>query len=159
MAYRKMSFGEHAARTWERFKAQPKSNLIFAALIIAAIIYVVVPDKRGKEFHRQVEEEIQLARVICEESLGWVLENRKRLKMGQSDLKNFKLNGYSFDLEYVDYPEVLFFDTGFRSATVDSSKVPQQDFFCVFSDPRSSSADFYYDYSKRRWVDKIRFRR
>ncbi|MCB1652350.1 MAG: hypothetical protein KDI46_09895 [Alphaproteobacteria bacterium] len=158
MSYRKLSPAEKLQEIWENIKAVPPVKLWGAGILILVVIYFAFFSGRGKEYHQHVEGELLLARMICEESQGWVLANRERLKIGKADLRTFKLRGETVALKHVKYPEILFLDTGVRGANADSPEV-WQNFVCEVSDPRSHSTHFYYDYQKRRWIDKVRFRR
>jgi Ca2+/Na+ antiporter len=136
-------------------KRQPRSHIVMAVLILCGILYVIFSGGYNAETNQKIEYEIKLAQMICEHSADWVMQDIGRLKMGKSDLKNIKINGESVPLEYVTYPVVLFQDTGIRN--IDGSA--RDDLFCTFPDPRSSSHHFYFNYKKRVWVDRIRFRR
>ena len=139
------------------FKEQSNFKLAIAAIIFIALCYVLFGWKYDKEYNKEVISEIRLAQNICENSLKWVSENTKRLKMGHSDLRNIKINGKKVELEHVKYPEVIFLDSGIRM--IQKNKKTATDLYCVVSDPRSSGTNYYYNYENRLWVNKVRFRR
>lgn len=134
---------------------QPKSRLLMAVLIIAGIVYVFFGFGYGKEYHDQVNTELEMAKFICENSSDYVQQNPDRLKIGKANLKNLEFDGERLELEYVRYPEVIFLESGFSN--LDRSKTAR-DIYCHYSDPRDSTADYYYNYEKRIWKEKIRFR-
>lgn len=134
---------------------QPKSRIVAAALIVGGLCYVVFGFGYGKEYHEQVNKELELAKFICENSRDYVQQNPERLKIGHADLKNLRFGGEKIELEYVRYPEVIFLESGF--VNLNRSKTAR-DIYCHYSDPRDSTAKHYYNYEKRTWQNKIRFR-
>lgn len=137
-------------------KEQSKGTFIFAALILVIALYLGFKTPQGSAYNQQVSEELNLAVALCENSIGYVMSDPKRLKHGKSDLQNLKLNGQKVELEYVRYPQILFLDSGIRNITREKTA---RDIYCYVKDPRSSGAEYYFNYETRRWVDRVRFRR
>lgn len=135
---------------------QPKARIFMAILILCGIVYVIFGFGYGKDYHNRVNTELEIAKFICENSQEYVQKNPERLKLGKANLKNFAVDGERFELKYVKYPQVIFLESGFSN--IDRSKTAR-DIFCTYSDPRDSTADYYYNYEKHIWQDKIRFRR
>ena len=142
-------------RIW--FKEQSSNSLFFAVFVIVAIIYVGFGFGYDKDYHKNVIAELRLAQKICENSLNWVQADPKRLKMGQSDLKNIKVKGKKIELKHVKYPSVVFLDSGIRK--INDRRATATDLYCVLKDPRSGGAEYYFNYDQRRWVDRVRFHR
>ncbi len=134
---------------------QPNSRLIISVLIIIGAGYVVFGFGYGKEYHEQVNEELELAKMICETSADFIQRNPERLKHGKSELNKLTYNGERIKLEHVKYPEIIFLESGFVNLNRTKSA---RDVFCYYSDPRDSSADYYYNYETKLWQDKVRFR-
>ena len=154
-----MSAEEWFAETKQWFKEQSNSKLIFAALIIIGVIYVAFGFGYDAEYHEEVEIEKRWAQAICENSYEWVMADTQRLKLGKSDLRNVKVNGRKVKLEHIQYPEVLFLDSGISKITIKGGGgATAEDLFCTFKDPRGSG-EYFYNYENRQWVDKARFRR
>ncbi|MCB1562159.1 MAG: hypothetical protein KDJ75_01155 [Alphaproteobacteria bacterium] len=130
-----------------------KTKLVIAAFIVGGILFVAFLDPHDPEYHQAVDQELKLAKRVCEESLGWVMQNPERLKMDNSSLEHIKINGQSVRFEKIKPPYVLFWHSGFVHPGA------ANEIYCTFSDPRDSTADFYYSYEQRIWIDKIRFRR
>jgi len=141
-------------RKW--YRDQPKARLIAAALIILALLYIIVGPRFGRDYQRQIYNELLLAEAICESSRTWVLANLRRLKLGQGDLRHITVNGKPVELEYVAYPKVMFMDSGIEKIGKGRTA---QDIYCVYGDPRTAGDRKYYKYDERIWVEKVRFRR
>lgn len=145
--------------TFTRWKKQfgrmSKFQRIFIILLIAAALYVMFSDRFTQAHRNEVETELGLARMICENSYDWVSRNRDRLKMGEEDIKNLTVNGKHITLKHVAYPTVLFTDTGIRE--IDGRA--NTGFYCTFVNPLSRTQRFFYDYEKREWVRRAGFRR
>lgn len=143
----------HNLRRWLR--NQPRTNLLFALVILGAVTYVIVSQSfYTKEYHMAVEAEIDLAKRICENSGDTIAKNKDLLKLDQGDLRDVIVEGKTAKLKYVKYPKVMFFETGVENIR----GIDRSDVFCVFSDPRSASQVYYYDYNERGWKDRMRFR-
>jgi hypothetical protein len=136
---------------WLRY--QSKTRVIAGLLIVGVTLYFVIGNPRGAKYNIAVEQEIKLARKICENGADWVLENLSDMKLGEATLDHIQVDGKAPELKHLRYPEVLFFDTGFRHSG------QQAEINCTFSDPRSFSTHYYYDIRHRIWVDKARTRR
>ena len=134
---------------------QPKSRIFMAALIIVGIGYVIFGFGYGKDYHDQVNRELELARMICETSEEYVQSNPDRLKMGKADLKNLTYDGERIKLKYVKYPKVVFMESGFSNL---NKRKTARDVYCFYTDPRDSTANNYYNYETKTWQNKIRFR-
>lgn len=153
-----MSFTEQA-RLWaeqaqKNLKRQPRERLIVAGLILACVIYALFSGRFSNATEREIDREIALAKTLCEASSEWVMANPERLKMGKNNLREFKINGEPLSFKYVQFPEVLFLDTGVYLI----SGHKREDLYCTFPDPRTRAAHFYFDYERRVWVDNVRFR-
>lgn len=135
---------------------QPKSRFVIAALILLAICYVVFGFGYDQNYNEEVETEKKLAMLICENSRDWILADLSRLKHGNADLKQVKVQGRTIELKHVKYPKVLFLDSGIRNLV---NKSTANDLYCYFEDPRSTSLKYYYNYKTDQWVDKVRFHR
>ncbi|MCC6598890.1 MAG: hypothetical protein IT559_08885 [Alphaproteobacteria bacterium] len=143
----------HSLRKW--FRAQSKLKLIFTFALICTVSYIVYSRKYyGKEYHQAVIAEIELAKRICENSEEMIANDMDLLKMDHGDLRGVKVNNSPAELKYVKYPKVMFFKTGVENIAAKD----RSDIFCVFSDPRSASATYYYDYQTRSWENKMKFR-
>jgi len=149
-----MNDWKYNLRKW--YDDQPKIGLIAAALIIIALLYIILGPRFGREYQLQVYNELQLAAAICENSRQWVLSDPQRLKLGQGDLRHIPVRGQTVKLEYVDYPTVMFQDSGIKKTTGDRTA---QEIYCVYADPRVAGDRRFYKYDERIWVDKVRFRR
>lgn len=136
---------------------QSKGSYVVAIAIILGVGYVIFGFGYDADYNEQVEYEKKLAMVICESSREWVMNNPKRLKHGQADLKDLKVDGKTITLKHVKYPEVLFLDSGIRK--IGDRGNTANDLYCHFKDPRRSSLNYYYNYKTLKWVDKVRFRR
>lgn len=140
-------------RKW--FKGQSRLKLIFAVTVLLAVAYVIFSRSYySKEYHHAVDAEIEIAKYICENSGETVARNKDLLKLDQGDLRDVLVNGQRTQLKHVKYPKVMFFKTGIKNIGAED----RGDIFCVFSDPRSSTLTYYYDYEERSWKDKMRFR-
>lgn len=140
-------------RKW--FKNQSKVKLTFSFMVLLFIAYVIFSKSfYSKEYHQAVDAEIETAKRICENSGETVAANKDLLKLDQGDLRGVKVDGQIAQLKYVKYPKVMFFKTGVKNI----QSVDRSDIFCVFSDPRSSTLVYYYDYQERSWKDGMRFR-
>ncbi|MCB1720346.1 MAG: hypothetical protein H6860_00155 [Rhodospirillales bacterium] len=137
-------------------KDQPKSRIIPAGLIVLILLYIILGPRFGREYQIQIYNELQLAAAICENSRNWVLADPGRLKLGQGDLRHIPVNGRHIELKYVDYPTVMFLDSGIKKTT---GRRTAQDIYCVYADPRVAGDRKYYKYDERIWVEKVRFRR
>ena len=148
------------SETKQWFKEQSNGKLIFAGLIILGVAYVVFGFGYDAEYHKEVEEEKKWAQLICENSLRWVLADRERLKLGKSDLRNVRIDGRKVELKHIEYPEVLFLDSGISKISARGRRggATAEDLFCTFKDPRGNG-EYFYNYETRTWVDKVRFRR
>lgn len=145
------------ARIW--FRDQPNSRLFIAAAIILGIGYVVNTVGFGSEYAQELSKDKRLSMLICEASRDWVLADPKRLKHGQTNLQDFKIDGKTIKLEHMDYPKVLFLDSGIRKIELEGgSASTANDLYCFFQEPRGGGK-FYYNYRTREWVNKVRFRR
>ncbi len=134
---------------------QSKGKLLMTALIIAGIVYIIFGFGYGADYHDQVNRELELAKRICEESNRYVMSNPNRLKHGKSELDKFPLDGEEVKLEFVKYPQVIFLRSGFNNL---DSRQAAEDIYCFYEDPRDSSADFFYNYKRKIWKNKVRFR-
>lgn len=137
-------------------KNQSKSRLIPAGLIVFALLYITLGPRFGREYQIQIYNELQLAAAICKNSRKWALTNPGRLKLGQGDLRHIPVNGRHIELKYVDYPKVMFLNSGIKKTT---GRRTAQDIYCVYADPRVAGDRKYYKYDEQIWVDKVRFRR
>lgn len=154
MARRKVSFEEKIDTLRRNIKEQPKSNFVIAFVIFATLFYIVIIKPQDKGAFKKTGEEIKLARMICQTSLEWVLENDDRLKLGKSSLEDFKPDGkHKANFKYISVPRILFYDTGYRGAA-DSSDLGQRRLYCTYTDPRDGMK-YYYAYHLGKWVDKI----
>ncbi len=159
MAYRKRS--DTFADKYDDFKnwwdAQPGGSKFLSYIVIGLIVYVTFLNPHDRKFYRDAAKEVQIARYICETSIDWVMLNRKRLKLGHSDLRNFKYDGKNTaNFKRMSYPEILFYDTGVRSAIGDDTNHVQ--LLCTYKDPRDNSKH-YYNYRIRSWVSGARYHR
>ena len=136
----------------ERIKKESKSKLIIAGLVLAGVAYALVINPYDKEYMAQVETELALARKICENSRDFVMRYPNRLKLDVNVLENIKVDGKIIKLEHIAYPEVLYFSSGFRHRNAGN------ELYCSFSDPRTSSVEFFYDYKRDQWVPRTRSR-
>ena len=137
----------------ENLKRESKVKLAIGAGIILTIAVLALHDPYDEEYMQEVEKELVIAKAICENSLDYVMRHSKKLKLGHNKLDNIKVNGKLMKLEHVKYPEVLFFHTGFKHPNAGN------ELYCSFSDPRSSSQDFFYNYEYKTWVKNMRSRR
>lgn len=134
---------------------QSKVKLAFSLIILIFIAYVLISRSYySKDYHMAVDAEVELAKHICENSEETITHNTDLLKLDQGDLRNVEVDKEPARLKYIKYPKVMFFKTGIENLTGED----RGDLFCVFSDPRSSSLTYYYDYSKKIWKDNMRFR-
>ena len=154
MAYRRMSFWEHVKEYWGKFISQPKSRLIAGAVILAGVGYVVFGGAYGREYHKQVNEELSIAVKLCENSRGFVMRNFNSLKIGNTVLKEVRVNGEKREFEVISHPEIVVTATGFTT-TLGERK--DQQIYCNFEDPRSGK-NFYYRYESGRWEDSVRLK-
>ncbi len=141
-------------RRW--FRDQANGKLIVATIILLGIGYVVFGFGYDQKYHEQVNGELKLAAILCENSFDWVMADPKRLVMGRGDLHEVRVNGETIPLKHVKYPKVIFLDSGIRNINKSTTAT---EIYCVFKDPRTTSKQFFYKYDERIWVDKVRFRR
>ncbi|MEZ5813659.1 MAG: hypothetical protein R3E13_02895 [Alphaproteobacteria bacterium] len=151
-----MSGGDWQKETRRWFKEQANSKLIIAAAIFLFGLYVFFGFGYSEDYHKQVNAEIKLAKLLCENSLEWIMADPNRLKLGQGDLRHVTVKGRKIKLEHVKYPKVIYLDSGIRNL---KRKKTVTDLYCVFKDPRSTTREFFYKYDERLWVDKVRFHR
>ncbi len=155
MGYRKMDFAEHVQELWGKIKNQPKSKIIAAIIVVAGLIYVVIGGAYGKKYHEEVRNELQIASILCENSMATVVQNDARLTLGNTLLKNVKVNGKLQHFKRIKYPKIVFYDTGFGKI---GNRPADRDLFCSFRDPRTKQ-DYYFKYDTGEWTDKVRLRR
>lgn len=134
-----------------------KGRNIIAGFIVLSVVYAILFNPRGREYSREVDEEIKIAMRICENSQDYVMNNRERLKLSNNKLDDIPVEGVIPRLRHVRTPEVILLHSGYRHANA------RQAFFCTFNDPRGKAADsssgYYYDYTQRAWVDTALNRR
>ena len=157
MVQRDRTFQEKMLLKWEEIKELPKSKLIFAGLIFAVIIFALIPGRRGSEYQKAVSQEIEIAKIMCEEAYEWVNANRERLVLGKSSLEDFRLEGEKIEFKHLRYPEILLYATGFMNT--DGDDTGHRFMYCEIRDPRSSGTKYFYNYRTREWSDSSRFRR
>ncbi len=129
-------------------------KLLVAAAVIGGVSYVVFYNPYDKEYYTEVERELGLARLICENSEEWVLSNEEHLKMDDNTLDRIRVNGQLIKLEHVKYPKAVLLHDGFHHPNA------QIEFYCTFEDPRGNTGrEFFYDYHRHTRVDKTISRR
>ena len=137
----------------DKFRTESKLKFVIAAVLVLGIIATLIFAPRGKEFNMTSEQEVKTAMQICENSRTWVKTNRSKLKLGkQSKLGHITVNNEIPDLKYVKTPQVIFVSSGFNSPNMTN------DMFCEVVNP-ATKKKLYYDYEKKEWRNKIRFRR
>lgn len=154
MGYRKLTPKEKLEEIWAGIQSMPKAKLIPALMVIGFLIYVVVGGAYGRDYHRNLDREINIARALCENSRRLVLNELERLKLGNNILREVEVNGKTQSFEYIAFPKVVFLDTGFGRI---GNRAAEQDVFCTFEDPRSRK-EYYYSYDKGAWADRVRLR-
>ncbi len=135
---------------------QEQSNfkLGVAAIVIIGILYAAVYNPYDEDYLIEVEDELKLARLICENSVDWVLANKERLKLDNNVLEHIKVQDKKIELEHVKYPRAVLLHDGFGHPNA------QVEFYCTFEDPRGNTGkSFYFDYRQRLWIDKTISRR
>ena len=135
-----------------RFRTESKIKYVVAALIVIGLIAAIFVKPRGAEFNKAVERELQLARAICINAENWVFSNIEKLKLNEAILDHIPVNGRKVELKEVKYPQIIFLIGGFRSPNM------PLDLSCEIKDPRGGQK-YYYNYEKKLWTDKVRFRR
>ncbi len=151
-----MSFDQYKRNTQKWIKGESNLKLAIGGALILFAVYVASGMGYGREYQMKVSEEMLLAKGVCENSLETVLKDPKRLKLGQGDLRDVKVDGKKVKLKHVRFPKVVFMDSGIHNLTHTKTS---QDIYCVISDPRATSSKLYYKYNTREWTNKVRFRR
>lgn len=141
----------------KRIKNISLGKKIFTIFVIIAIVILIFYRPNDADHAAAVDREIVIAQRLCEESRGWALNNLSRLKMDESSLKNFSINGQIIKFEHIRYPKVLFFHDGFDHPN------SQAELFCEIKDPRTDfmrgTNEYFYDYRRMVWRDNMRTRR
>ncbi len=140
---------------WRRvLREQSKFKVFIAFLIVITLLFTLLLKPHGKKYMAEVEEELKVARLICEQSTDWVLENVDRLKLDNNMLETMTGDGNKIKFKHVKYPRAVLLHDGYGHPNA------QVEFYCTFRDPSTSDGQiFYFDYRTRTWIDKTISRR
>ena len=137
----------------DRLRTDSNFKFVAAAIVILGLLFLLIFSPRGKDFYLTSDKEVRIGMQICQNSTNWVITNRHRLKLGQdSKLDHIKVNGEIPEFEHLKTPQVIFIASGFDAPNMTN------DIFCEIIHP-ATKEKYYFDYSKRAWTNKVRFRR
>ena len=143
-------------RLKSRIKSISKAKKIFALIVFAAIIAMIIYRPYGAEYAAEVDKEIVIAQKICESTRDFAFNNLSALKMDENLLRRVKVDGKEVKFKHIKHPRILFFHDGFVHPN------SQVELFCHIKDPRTDfmrdTNEYFYDYRRQKWVSNTRTR-
>lgn len=131
-----------------------RHSKIKICLLIAILLMIptfALLNSKGVDYYVQVEQEIVIARKICEESRDVVLNDKKKLKFFHNTLNYISIDGQIPQLQYIKYPKAIYKHNGYAKNDY------HIDLYCTFRDPRGAGATgddhYYYDYRRGIWIE------